>query len=294
MEQGSIYNAINFYYCGGYSYGMLANITSWTRVISTFNCPSDDQVSKGGAPNSQIATANNCGNTTYPPNTNSYRGSIGTTTAVYGWVTGYATCQPDPLNIQGGGNPCVSDSTGMFTYWNCYGIRDCTDGTSNTICFAESLVGDVQNPTPARRNNAVTGVANAMGGEFHDASAVNYQQFILPAIQACVSAYQTVNNPNLSNANGNRWGWGAMSMTLFNTVVTPNSKQAPFNVCRDGCGTCGPDDSIFSNAQSNHPGGVNVLMSDGSSRFIKDSIGVMTWMQLGTRANGEVISADSY
>jgi len=300
MEQGSIYNAINFYYCGGYSYGSFANITAWTRVIATFNCPSDDQASKGGAPNSQIQTAINWGNTTYPPNTNSYRASIGTTTAVYGWTTGYATCQPDPLNIQGatGGNPCVSDSTGMFTYWNCYGLRDCTDGSSNTIAFAESLVGDASNPSPLRRNNAVTGVGGASGGEVHDASAIplpgTYATVILPAIQACTSAYQTVGNPNLSNANGNRWGWGAMSMTLFNTVITPNSKQAPFNVCRDSCGTCGPDDSIFSNAQSNHPGGVNVLMCDGSARFVKDTVNFMTWMQLGTRAAGEVVSADSY
>ena len=49
MEQSSVYNAINFYYCGGYSYGSFANLTAWTRVINTFCCPSDDQVAKGGA-----------------------------------------------------------------------------------------------------------------------------------------------------------------------------------------------------------------------------------------------------
>ena len=35
---------------------------------------------------------------------------------------------------------------------------------------------------------------------------------------------------------------------------------------------CSPDDSVFSTTQSNHPGGVNVLMADGSGRFIKNSI----------------------
>ena len=60
------------------------------------------------------------------------------------------------------------------------------------------------------------------------------------------------------------------------------------------CGGCGPDDSNFSNAQSNHPGGVNVLFADGSVRFIKDSINPQTWMALGTKANGEVITSDSY
>ena len=82
------------------------------------------------------------------------------------------------------------------------------------------------------------------------------------------------------------------TLSLFNTVVVPNG--APFNDCRDQCPGCGSEDSVFSNAQSNHPGGVNVLMADGSARFIKNSISPLTWMQLGTRANGEVISANAY
>lgn len=85
-----------------------------------------------------------------------------------------------------------------------------------------------------------------------------------------------------------------MSITLFNTVVTPNSKLYPWNSCRDQCGGCGPDDSIFSNAQSNHPGGVNVMFADGSVRFVKDSINQQAWMALGTKDMSEVISSDSY
>jgi prepilin-type processing-associated H-X9-DG protein len=80
----------------------------------------------------------------------------------------------------------------------------------------------------------------------------------------------------------------------MNTVATPNSQLAQFNTCKDGCPGCGPDDGEFSNAQSAHPGGVNVLFGDGSVRFIKDSISPQTWMALGTRNNGEVISSDSY
>ena len=35
-------------------------------------------------------------------------------------------------------------------------------------------------------------------------------------------------------------------------------------------------------------------MADGSARFIKTLINPQTWMALGTKANGEVISSDSY
>ena len=45
---------------------------------------------------------------------------------------------------------------------------------------------------------------------------------------------------------------------------------------------------------SNHPGGINVGMADGSVKFIKDTIAQDTWWALGTRAGGEVISADAF
>ena len=48
------------------------------------------------------------------------------------------------------------------------------------------------------------------------------------------------------------------------------------------------------NSRSWHPGGVNVLLGDGSVRFIKSSVDGMVWRALGSVAGGEVISADSY
>jgi prepilin-type N-terminal cleavage/methylation domain-containing protein/prepilin-type processing-associated H-X9-DG protein len=43
-----------------------------------------------------------------------------------------------------------------------------------------------------------------------------------------------------------------------------------------------------------HPGGGNVLMGDGSVRFVKQSINLLTWQALSSRANGEVVSAEAY
>jgi len=43
---------------------------------------------------------------------------------------------------------------------------------------------------------------------------------------------------------------------------------------------------------SRHPGGANVVMSDGSSRFFADSLPQVTLSRLCTRADGEIINAD--
>jgi prepilin-type processing-associated H-X9-DG protein len=45
---------------------------------------------------------------------------------------------------------------------------------------------------------------------------------------------------------------------------------------------------------SEHPGGANILLGDGSVRFIKESINQRTWAGLTTCRRGEVISGDQY
>lgn len=45
---------------------------------------------------------------------------------------------------------------------------------------------------------------------------------------------------------------------------------------------------------SPHPGAANFAMADGSVRFINQTIAQPTYHALGTRAGGEVISADAY
>jgi len=45
-------------------------------------------------------------------------------------------------------------------------------------------------------------------------------------------------------------------------------------------------------ARSNHPGGVNLALCDGSVRFVADSVDFSTWQALATYMGGEVISGD--
>ncbi|MGA8350777.1 MAG: DUF1559 domain-containing protein, partial [Isosphaeraceae bacterium] len=264
LEQAPVYSAINFCFGMIHGYGGACNLTASTRVIDAFCCPSDNNVAFGGAPSSSETQYTNYGYTAgWPPNINSYRGSLGTTTAANVNVpganvpVGYAACQPDPFNFYGG-TSCTSNTTGLFTYWNCYGIRDCLDGTSNTVAFAEGLVGDATNPLPSHRNNAIMGVTAAATAEAFDASALSWQNVIVPALNACTVAYQA-GGGNFRGDTGLRWGYGSTAYTLFQTVVPPNSKQYPWNTCEDQCGGCNLNAGTFVNAQSNHPGGVNVM-----------------------------------
>jgi prepilin-type processing-associated H-X9-DG protein len=58
------------------------------------------------------------------------------------------------------------------------------------------------------------------------------------------------------------------------------------------CGS-GQTDGAYT-ASSRHPGVVNSLLADGSTRAVKQMIAVPVWWALGTRSGSEVISADAY
>ena len=40
--------------------------------------------------------------------------------------------------------------------------------------------------------------------------------------------------------------------------------------------------------------GGNVMFADGSVKYSEDSVNQRTWLALGTKAGGEIISSDSY
>jgi prepilin-type processing-associated H-X9-DG protein len=45
---------------------------------------------------------------------------------------------------------------------------------------------------------------------------------------------------------------------------------------------------------STHPGGLNIAMTDGSVRFLKETIDYTTYQFLGDKADGQVISAGDF
>jgi prepilin-type processing-associated H-X9-DG protein len=54
-----------------------------------------------------------------------------------------------------------------------------------------------------------------------------------------------------------------------------------------------PPGQIMTTAGSRHTGGVNLMLCDGSARFVSNEVNRPTWQALGSR-NGEEIVQDSF
>jgi prepilin-type N-terminal cleavage/methylation domain-containing protein/prepilin-type processing-associated H-X9-DG protein len=269
LEQQVLFNSMNF---SQGSYGFQITTAGYTQVASLI-CPSESIGQRPGYPWGTMSYVGNYGGpgqimaysgTIIPPKDLKLNGDIGTT----GW----------------GG------AAGIVT------IASITDGTSNTAVFSEHLIGigASANAGPITPNSP-----NAKRVIFPgtDSSKVNTGSAgALQFASSCKSLpITTVANATASVYLGYNWLLAYpthVCLVNYMHVNAPNSLQ---------CGNAGdipyvqfisPTGSAA--ASSNHPGGVNTAMADGSVRFIKDTINLPTWWALGSRGLGEVISSDSY
>ena len=262
LEQTVLFNASNFNFgvteaSSSQYLAYQVNQTVINAQVKAFLCPSDP-----GAGGSYT-------------NSNNYFASVGTTT-----------------NFGSAGSTTIvtlSDhpTTGLFGYQLSYGLRHVIDGTSNTIAFSESTVGNASQ-VAKQKNIGIVSVAIPATALVQDAT-INYAN-TLAGLRTCDKAWASGTGA-VDTQRGKNWAHGAMAFTMFNTVATPNSINDTWCYCAN---TSSGSLSAFSEADSFHPGGVNALMGDGSVKFIKESINILTWWALGTKANGEVVSSDSY
>ncbi|HEY1189762.1 MAG TPA: DUF1559 domain-containing protein [Gemmata sp.] len=162
-------------------------------------------------------------------------------------------------------------------------FADITDGTSNTLMFAERAFGSSSNrSTKGYFANNVTGLNTSP---------------VTCLSKANGGTYITGQSVMTDRAVGVQWFDGYPAFTGVATVLPPNSPSCAVDNWGDSWG-------VFS-ASSFHSGGVNVALSDGSIRFVTDSVdcgntslaevtggaspyGV--WGAAGTKSGGEVVS----
>ncbi|WP_337175510.1 DUF1559 domain-containing protein [Paludisphaera sp.] len=158
------------------------------------------------------------------------------------------------------------------------GFNDVSDGLSNTVIWSERVKG-------IGGNNQGLRDSIKPSGTFVQASLESGQ----PSVdsQTCrntpLNASATLAN---GDASGMFWTNGATCTTLYNHLMTPNTWSCARYNTWDGWAA--------STATSRHAGVVNVAMTDGSVKAVKDSVSPTIWWAIGTMAGGEVVSSSDY
>jgi prepilin-type N-terminal cleavage/methylation domain-containing protein/prepilin-type processing-associated H-X9-DG protein len=169
-----------------------------------------------------------------------------------------------------------SNTDGPFYPKSRVAIEHITDGSSNTAAMSESTLGDGEFgfavARPAVVNNHTSYVSipyNSYTGQLTDSACAD------PNIAKLI---------NYTDLRGYTWAQGYNKTTTYDHHLTPNSPQPDCIGYVNGTQSAG-----WRGARSRHSGGVNVLMCDGSVRFVRDNINPGIWVSISTRTGGEPI-----
>jgi len=172
-----------------------------------------------------------------------YFGNSGTATGVL-----YVTSQP---------------TDGVFWRGSEVGFSVLTDGSSNTVLFAETLFG-LRGEATTELLDAQTQMARVSGGAPGSISA-----------EDLVSQTPT----RYEGRRAGQWIRNLPYQGMINAFFPPNSEQPDVAFHGDS----------MSASRSNHPGGVNVSRCDGSVDFVSENIELLTWRNFFSRNDGQVL-----
>jgi len=186
-----------------------------------------------------------------------------------------------PIPGQGaGGNPGISirehDQIGMFNMRRIIRLQDLSDGLSNTVAMSEGIIGD-GNPDRYSIGDLVRGTAFPAG--FPNTFATR-EQLDVYGTQCRQNASQHYSDPHAE------WINGMPAQTAFNTLNPPNS---PHPDCHENTAGGWYDSRGVWTARSRHRHGVNILLADGSCRFLTSHVDLILWQRLGAIADAQPI-----
>jgi prepilin-type N-terminal cleavage/methylation domain-containing protein/prepilin-type processing-associated H-X9-DG protein len=196
---------------------------------------------------------------------------------VHNYPMNTGTTFPVSLN-----NPSKVPITGIFFENSNVRFSKITDGSSQTVCFSETVKADPSGPTTwdgvSQTNGFVLDQGNDNG--FNGPELTNY------ATQ-CSGAGLV-----LQQTRGSKWLYGAPGHSMYNHIRPPNDTSGPD--CRGGEPHSTKNVALWSvlshnvTAHSRHTGGVHALFCDGHLQFVSNSVNLATWQALGSRNGGEV------
>jgi len=167
------------------------------------------------------------------------------------------------------------DADGVFFAQSRTKITDIGDGASNTAGASERTLGD--------------GPEKGSAGSRADIDTQT--MYVNPGAETNDGNCGSTLSINNAQRRGYTWVAGEPRCTSYNHYYLPNDRTNPDCVAN----FTGSDPQTrstghgLSTARSRHTGGVNVWLCDGSVRFVRDSIDLLTWRGLATRSGAEVI-----
>ena len=272
LEQGNLAGLMDFtappIYLSGTPLLTASNYTASTIIVKTYVCPSDPSA---GLVQGLASQAEHPDGVTWGPE--HYAGG------------NYMSCVGSGSAAASFGNYSASD--GMFGQIP-YAVRHITDGLSNTAAFSETVLGP-GGPAEPTQNAAYS----------PPFTSAKYQVLTLSGTpnpfdtgdpgmnNGCYGATTTSSIPAgayWSNIRAAKYVNGHYGDANYNHFLLPNDP-------RWDCTNASHNPGLIA-ARSMHTGGVNLLMGDGSVRFVSNGISASTWSSVGTRAGGEVFGSD--
>jgi hypothetical protein len=187
-------------------------------------------------------------------------------------------------------NPSGTPVTGIFFENSRIRASDIKDGASNTVCLAEQILSDPNDPAGTA---VVNGSGNWTGGLPTTGFALTTGNNNTNNAPALVNyPGDCVAGNKLQLTRGNRILYGAPGHTMYNHVRGPNDPNID---CRGGLPHSSRNRYWWSRlthnvaAHSWHFGGVHALLCDGHVQFFSENIDIAVWRGLGSRRGGEVL-----
>ena len=169
----------------------------------------------------------------------------------------------------------VEANNGVFVAGRKISIDQIFDGASNTALYSEGVLGDGNN-----------NVSSIPGDWFAISPASSSRDALFAAAQNTTRG--TGAGVQYSYA-GNTFVSGDYTTSRYNHILPPNGISVVVVAGNSDLATSINSGAQATTASSRHPDGVNLVLVDGSVRFIKNEIDTGIWRGLGSIAGGETL-----